>query len=63
MALWKDPTKDPSMPGSDGAAALAAEPAMRSVATPVPTVFFRGANPRDAPSARPRPPWAARKNR
>ena len=37
MALWKDPTKDPSMPGSDGAAALAAEPAMRSVATPVPT--------------------------
>ena len=36
MALWKDPTKDPSMPGSDGTAALAAEPAMRSVATPVP---------------------------
>ena len=37
MALWKDPTKDPSMPGSDGAAALAAEPAMRAVATPAPT--------------------------
>jgi cytoskeletal protein CcmA (bactofilin family) len=37
MALWKDPTKDPSMPGTDGAAALAAEPAMRSVATPVAT--------------------------
>ena len=36
MALWKDPTKDPSMPGSDGAAALAAEPAMRAVATPAP---------------------------
>lgn len=36
MALWKDPTKDPSLPGSDGAAALAAEPAMRTVATPVP---------------------------
>ena len=36
MALWKDPTKDPSMPGSDGTAALAAEPAMRSVVTPVP---------------------------
>ena len=37
MALWKDPTKDPSMPGTDGTAAFAAEPAMRSVATPVPT--------------------------
>jgi cytoskeletal protein CcmA (bactofilin family) len=36
MALWKDPTKDPSMPGSDGTAALAAEPAMRSVVTPAP---------------------------
>ena len=36
MALWKDPTKDPSMPGSNGAAALAAEPGMRAVATPVP---------------------------
>jgi cytoskeletal protein CcmA (bactofilin family) len=36
MALWKDPTKDPSMPGSDGTAALATEPAMRSVATPAP---------------------------
>ena len=37
MALWKDPTKDPSMPGADGTAALAAEPAMRAVATPAPT--------------------------
>jgi cytoskeletal protein CcmA (bactofilin family) len=37
MALWKDPTKDPSMPGSDGAAALAPEPAMRAVATPAPS--------------------------
>ena len=37
MALWKDPTKDPSMPGSDGAAALAPEPAVRSVATPAPS--------------------------
>jgi cytoskeletal protein CcmA (bactofilin family) len=35
MALWKDPTKDPSTPGSDGATALAAEPAVRSVVTPV----------------------------
>ncbi len=34
MALWKDPTKDPSMPGSDAAAALAAEPVVRSVAAP-----------------------------
>lgn len=34
MALWKDPTKDPSMPGSDGAAALAPEPAVRPIPTP-----------------------------
>jgi len=34
MALWKDPTKDSSMPGSDGAAALASEPAVRAVPTP-----------------------------
>ena len=34
MALWKDPMKDTSMPGTDGSAALAAEPAMRSVAMP-----------------------------
>jgi cytoskeletal protein CcmA (bactofilin family) len=47
MALWKDPTKDPSMPGSDGTAALATEPAMRSVVTPVPT-----AGPAAAESAR-----------
>ena len=62
MALWKDPTKDPSMPGSDGAAALAAEPAMRSVATPVPTSFLlRGGTRRDAPNARPRPPVGSAK--
>jgi cytoskeletal protein CcmA (bactofilin family) len=36
MALWKDPTKDPSMPGSDGATALAPEPPIRPVATPSP---------------------------
>jgi len=42
MALWKDPTKDPSMPGSDGTAALAAEPAMRSVVTPVPAAASTG---------------------
>jgi cytoskeletal protein CcmA (bactofilin family) len=45
MALWKDPTKDPSMPGSDGTAALAAEPAMRSVATPVPASTSAAAEP------------------
>ncbi len=37
MALWKDPTKDPSMPGTDGAAALAPEAAVRPVPTPVPS--------------------------
>jgi len=37
MALWKDPTKDPSMPGTDGAAALAPEPAVRPVPTSVPS--------------------------
>lgn len=37
MALWKDPTKDPSMPGTDGAAALTPEAAARSVPTPVPS--------------------------
>jgi cytoskeletal protein CcmA (bactofilin family) len=37
MALWKDPTKDPSMPGTDGAATLAPEPAVRPVPTPVPS--------------------------
>ena len=56
MALWKDPTKDPSMPGSDGAAALAAEPAMRSVATPVPAASSSAGEParraeRAAPAA------------
>jgi cytoskeletal protein CcmA (bactofilin family) len=56
MALWKDPTKDPSMPGSDGAAALAAEPALRSVASPAPTAAPAAAEParrgeRAAPSA------------
>jgi cytoskeletal protein CcmA (bactofilin family) len=35
MALWKDPIKDPSMPGTDGSAALA-EPVMRSVERPTP---------------------------
>ena len=45
MALWKDPTKDPSMPGSDGAAALAAEPALRSVATPAPAPAPAAAEP------------------
>jgi cytoskeletal protein CcmA (bactofilin family) len=45
MALWKDPTKDPSMPGSDGAATLAAEPALRSVATPAPTAAPAAAEP------------------
>ena len=45
MALWKDPTKDPSMPGADGTAALASEPAMRSVATPVPTTAHAAAEP------------------
>lgn len=53
MALWKDPTKDPSMPGSDGAAALAAEPAMRSVATPVPTSSSAGEPARRAERATP----------
>jgi len=56
MALWKDPTKDPSLPGSDGAAALAAEPAMRSVATPVPAASSSAGEPtrraeRAAPAA------------
>jgi cytoskeletal protein CcmA (bactofilin family) len=37
MALWKDPTKDPSMPGTDGAAAMAPEAAVRPVPTPVPS--------------------------
>jgi cytoskeletal protein CcmA (bactofilin family) len=45
MALWKDPTKDPSMPGSDGAAALAAEPAMRAVATPAPAASSSAGEP------------------
>ena len=56
MALWKDPTKDPSMPGSDGAAALAAEPAMRAVATPAPASSSSAGEParraeRAAPAA------------
>jgi cytoskeletal protein CcmA (bactofilin family) len=45
MALWKDPTKDPSMPGSDGATALAPEPAVRSVATPSPSPAAPPAEP------------------
>jgi len=45
MALWKDPTKDPSMPGSDGTAALAPEPAVRSVATPAPSPATPAAEP------------------
>jgi cytoskeletal protein CcmA (bactofilin family) len=45
MALWKDPTKDPSMPGSDGATALAPEPAVRSVATPAPGPATPAAEP------------------
>jgi cytoskeletal protein CcmA (bactofilin family) len=45
MALWKDPTKDPSMPGSDGAAALAPEPAMRAVASPAPAAASTAAEP------------------
>ncbi len=53
MALWKDPTKDPSMPGSDGAAALAAEPAMRSVATPAPAAASAGEPARRAERAAP----------
>jgi cytoskeletal protein CcmA (bactofilin family) len=36
MALWKDPTTNPSMPGSETNAALAPEPAVRQVATPAP---------------------------
>ncbi len=63
MALWKDPTKDPSMPGADGAAALAAEPAMRAVATPAPTSSAAGEPSPRVPSARRRLPWAARKSR
>ena len=51
MALWKDPTKDPSMPGADGAAALAAEPAMRSVATPAPAASSAGEPTRRAERA------------
>jgi cytoskeletal protein CcmA (bactofilin family) len=38
MALWKDPTTNPSMPGSETNAALAPEPAVRQVATPAPAV-------------------------
>ena len=53
MALWKDPTKDPSMPGADGAAALAAEPAMRAVATPAPTSSAAGEPSRRAERAAP----------
>jgi cytoskeletal protein CcmA (bactofilin family) len=45
MALWKDPTKDPSLPGSDGAAALTAEPVMRSVANPAPATASTAAEP------------------
>jgi cytoskeletal protein CcmA (bactofilin family) len=45
MALWKDPTKDPSLPGADGTAALAAEPAMRSVVTPVAAAASTAAEP------------------
>jgi cytoskeletal protein CcmA (bactofilin family) len=37
MALWKDPTKDPSMTGAEGATALAPEPPVRSVASPSPS--------------------------
>jgi cytoskeletal protein CcmA (bactofilin family) len=33
MALWKDPIKDPSMPGADGSVALA-EPVVRAVERP-----------------------------
>ena len=45
MALWKDPNKDPSMPGSDGTAALAAEPAVRSVPNPTPAPAAPAAEP------------------
>jgi cytoskeletal protein CcmA (bactofilin family) len=36
MALWKDPTTNPSMTGSESNAALAPEPTVRQVATPAP---------------------------
>jgi cytoskeletal protein CcmA (bactofilin family) len=45
MALWKDPTKDPSMPGSEGATALAPEPAVRSVPNPTPAPAAPAAEP------------------
>lgn len=38
MALWKDPTtKEPAMMGSDTATAVAPEPMVRAVPTPLPT--------------------------
>lgn len=37
MALWKDPTKDPSMPGADGGVALAPEPPARPTPPPAPS--------------------------
>lgn len=36
MALWKDPTKDPSMPAADGGVALAPEPPTRAMPPPSP---------------------------
>jgi cytoskeletal protein CcmA (bactofilin family) len=36
MALWKDPTTNPSMSGSEANTALAPDPAVRQAATPVP---------------------------
>lgn len=37
MALWKDPTKDPSTTGTDSTAALAPEPAVRPAVSAVPS--------------------------
>ncbi len=36
MALWKDPTKDPSMPAADGGVALAPESPARPTPPPAP---------------------------
>jgi cytoskeletal protein CcmA (bactofilin family) len=49
MALWKDPTTNPSMPGSESGAALSPEPAVRQVATPAPAASVE--SPRRAGAA------------
>ena len=52
MALWKDPIKDPSMPGADGSVALAEPPVMRAVDRPAPAPVSFAAESQRRPAER-----------